>query len=475
MVKKGNILILIILIILILGNPIFGFCNDYSIDLLVNHIQVCLCSEHSSIQPFKHKSASSENRSFDENYLASRSILKTDEKNLLSSLVEALQGTTHVDIEVFEGEREVELFMDIAISAQISAYDLEEIKVILASNWQTEKNKRSEIYELRNPIILPDGTVIETIQIKGTVFDENKPIEKHDGDGKVTKYIDYDELGNKIIRDAIVGPQGGMKLTGAINEYNMTRELGENVSLKERLLFKHSVGWGIFPNSVYKDNIKMGFVLLGMTSSTKARNSYDSTIYKNMFETARALRLLHQEGYIVPYLHPGNITIKRNHVTTIHDLEEVRRIDPLENIQCLGYLAEDIYYVFHKLDEAYCSGVDDYFAANAIVELFKYFYMGYFTDATFESIGEFTPNEEPIEHFLAFLSKAYKYENISEVLENHHCSEMVTRLMAIVRTARENRGVREDGQDTMEVPADAIEVLHRLNLLEPGMESLISV
>ncbi|MBF0217074.1 MAG: hypothetical protein HQL30_08790 [Candidatus Omnitrophica bacterium] len=252
-------------------------------------------------------------------------------------------------------ERPADIRVDSKIASLLSERDLARIRSEITSQHDPERNNRSRVVELLDPVTQMDGVTlddpIESIQIKGIVLDTGEPVADHEGDGRLEYYFSVTKDGIIQVEDFINNPEGGAFLTKAVNEFVMARRLKKAPGIKGRVRTKYAVGWGeLYPSEPYYDKDgrerRLGFVLLGGPKKILARPSGSDPA-----KSGEALRALHDNGFVHYYLHPGNITCEMGSDAQgfLHDMDVMKNApDGLTREQTLAYMFYDFYYAYGR-------------------------------------------------------------------------------------------------------------------------------
>ncbi|MDP3791342.1 MAG: SAM-dependent methyltransferase [Candidatus Omnitrophota bacterium] len=295
---------------------------------------------------------------------------------------EALDSTIGIDMD--GSERRASLMINQELMSELSETDLSRIKEKIGKDHAAEENVRSARLDLEHPITHIKGErlqiPIESLWIKGIVFDSRSELSFHEGDdarGSVPYLFLADKNGLIHRRDSEGVPHGAAYLRDVINEYLISMDITHDVRLKGKAVPKYPVGWGeFFIETPFRDKDgdirRLGFVILGNSAELMKRSN--NTTWGE--DTAAALKTLHDNGYFRHYTHPGNISILPDGSTQIHDLDIM--VDQRTGMTPEEMLANqflDFDYVFGKLVEmrALFTSADEEITIEGVGIFEKYF------------------------------------------------------------------------------------------------------
>lgn len=252
-------------------------------------------------------------------------IITKSEPNI-SFIEEATQMTREIPLR--KSERKATLRINNDIVRSLSKRDLKKIIEIVTMNHDVLEDIRSLQIELDDPITVIKKKRLEFpirfLQLKGVVFDADKKIRLHEGRGRLDyEYIpDRNGLIHEYKEEFAGDPQGGLELEGAVNEFVKTADMLYDRALRGSIVPKYPVGWGRFETKYpFYDktgaNKELGFVILGGSLENMIRQSKGYDTYRG-----RALRILHQNGYIHYNMHSENVGFfSYDRRCFIHDLD----------------------------------------------------------------------------------------------------------------------------------------------------------
>ncbi|MBD3379496.1 MAG: HD domain-containing protein, partial [Candidatus Omnitrophica bacterium] len=244
----------------------------------------------------------------------------------------------------------------------------EAISVIAAATgWNLPRvpNERS-IYA---HLIAPEedgGRCWDRFYVKGVHFDENSPVAPHAGPSNEFKGYDpyrmlVDGSGKLYSPEPEPSPDGAMEFSKAEKEFDLHYLMYHDAYLRENGIYVAApVGYGFFPDAVMDPEHeerwgKLGFLVLGLDEEmpSSRMNRLFEPVEQSAAKVERlayALRRLHEAGYIHPYLHSGNVSVKGKK-TYIHDLDHAEHIElcPSNRRRIIASQIRDIFYVYSKI------------------------------------------------------------------------------------------------------------------------------
>lgn len=235
-------------------------------------------------------------------------------------------------IEIF-GSRKATLYLN--RDFDLAAEDKANILSILENNQKPDPEQRSIWLTLNHQIDAARGNFglpTLSVQIKGVVFDEEKPFASYGGAGWPKETFFANPEG--VIQRYLAPKEGGIGrclLDEAVHEYIMCLR-SSSILKPEKIYVPTPVGWGIF-ESASPSGKKFGFSILGLPDLVPGRESVylsaaaklgkndDFTEMDRLLRLrSRAMRAVNDKGILFAYRHFGNISLTPSGEIFMHDL-----------------------------------------------------------------------------------------------------------------------------------------------------------
>jgi hypothetical protein len=218
--------------------------------------------------------------------------------------------------------------------------DLEELLRVIGAEHLPEYETRSGWFNLRRPIAELAGSPIEparALQIKGVVFDSAKPPLVYRGKGAQPHLAFASKDAFTCVYDLPCEISGILPLAEAVNEYNIGVEAWNRLVLTD-VHVPVPVGWGRFDEESFTGG-ERGFVILGTPTLLRDRvgpyfeslrtllDSGDFSPMRNLLGLrAHAISTMHKAGFVVPFRHCGNMSMRADGTACMHDLGSPRAL-----------------------------------------------------------------------------------------------------------------------------------------------------
>lgn len=232
-----------------------------------------------------------------------------------------------------DGERPCQLFLNRLVAPALGELDRRRLEDIVTRNTTIEPETRSRWLPLTAPIRHYDGRPVRPIvelQAKGVVFDAAQRPATYRGVGWRPEYYFADRDGRfrrfHPRHDAI----GSCFVSEAVREYSYTLA-AYPVMAGGSCEVVMPVAWGRYDGRAF-DGEDLGFVVLGLPE-TSARGAayYQALTALNqrgerapmidvLARRARAIRRMHDAGFLMPFRHFSNLSTTADGVVILHDL-----------------------------------------------------------------------------------------------------------------------------------------------------------